>query len=99
MKRVWTVNEVKENLLKSDIWLHRSILAIYNLQAESEKSTESTHLLNKVGFSAFDAKRMSYYAKWIKSDHKLSGRHRDLARAKMLRYSKQLTKIANGEII
>lgn len=98
MEKTWAVNEIKENILKSDIWLNKAVLAIFNLQTLSEKSSENTHIYNNVGFSAFDAKRMSYYAKWLLSGKTLSGHHKDLARKRILRYIKQLTKIANKEI-
>lgn len=97
-KRVWKSDEIKKNILVSDIWLTKAILAIYKKQTESEKASETTHLYNKVGFSAFDAKRLSYYAKWLLSGRKLSSNHLDTARKRIIRYSKQLAKIANGEI-
>jgi len=98
MEKIWTKEEIKKNLLISKTWLTKAIIAIYNKQTESEKYSEITSLYNKVGFSAFDAPRLSYYAKWLLSGRSLSGRHLDIARKKMLRYSKQLAKIANGEI-
>lgn len=98
VNKVWSVNDIKENIIKSDIWLTKAILAIYSLQTASEQASEVTIHINHVGFSAFDALRMSYYAKWLKSGRTLSGTHKDLARKKILRYVKQLTKIANKEI-
>jgi len=96
--KVWTPTEIKENILRSDLWLTKAILAIYALQTASEQSMEATTQLNHVGFSAFDAKRLSYYAKWLKSGRVLSGTHKEVARKKMLRYTKQLAKIANKEV-
>ena len=94
----WTRDQIREGLQKSDLWVNRGILAIYAHQTSEEQQVEDTRFRNNVGFNAADAKRLSYYAKWIQKHGSLSGKHKEVARKKILKYSGQLTKIANGEI-
>ena len=98
MTKVWTVNEVESNLLSNPIWVEKAIVALFNRQTISEHDSEVTTNSNNVGFTAFDASKMSYYAKWCLNGRHLSGHHLDNARKKILKYKKQLTKIANKEI-
>jgi len=96
--KIWTVDEIKENLQKSQAWLERAVLAIYDKQTAIEKSVKDTRENNGVGFNGVDAKYLSWVADYLKSGRHLSGKHIDKVLKKMLKYSNQLTKIANGEI-
>ena len=95
---MWTKDKIRENLQKSDHWVERAVLAIYEKQTNDEKKIEDTKLRNGVGFNAADARRLTYYAKYLGSGKNLTGKHKEIARNKILKYSNQLTKIANGEI-
>ena len=97
-RKVWTRDEIKAQILADDRWVERAIVAIYNKQTSHEQAIGSTTVHNGVGFAHCHANLGSYYARWIKSDKMLSGRHLDKGRKIALRYVGQLTKIANGEI-
>lgn len=95
---VWTVEEIRNKLAVDQVWLERGVVAIFERQTNAEQRRERTIEHNRIGFSAFDAGRMSYYAKWIKGGRHLSGKHLVKARAKMMSYAGQLAKIANDEL-
>lgn len=95
----WSKQQILEKILTDDKWLFRGILAIYNLQTESEKLERDTNTSNGVGFSGVHAKTMSYYAEYIKRRGELTGDYKIKARRIMVKYTGQLTKIANKEIV
>lgn len=97
-RKVWTREEVKDQILTNDRWVERAIVAIYTRQTSHEQAIGSTTVHNGVGFAHCHASLGSYYARWIKSGKTLSGHHVAKARKMALRYVGQLTKIANGEI-
>ena len=97
-KKVWTEAEIRGMLQQSNHAVERGIVAIYKRQTESEQAAEETRVLNKVGFSAFHAKRGTYYAKWVNSGKHLTGNHLEKGRELILHYAGQLTKISNKEV-
>ena len=97
-EKIWKKDEIRQGLENNDKWVEKAILAIYRRQTEDEKATENTQHRNGVGFNSADARRLSYYASYIQKKGGLTGEHKDIARKKILKYSGQLTKIANGEL-
>ncbi|MGD9678115.1 MAG: hypothetical protein AB7V16_07095 [Vulcanibacillus sp.] len=91
----FTKDFIKEKLLSDTRWLEHGVLAIYNRQTYEEKNIEKTKEHNGVGFTSSDARYLTYVAKWISSGKHLSGRHLEKTRRQMVKYSGQLTKIAN----
>ena len=98
MPTLWTKEIIKHQIETNQKWLERAIVAIYKKQTISEQKIEHSIEYNNKGFSGPDSKRLSYYAKWILSGKHLTGEHLITAKAKMLKYSKQLEKIANRKI-
>ncbi len=108
MNKTWNIDEIKENLIKDNIWVVRAVVAIYNYQTLDEQEQEETTENNGVGFNGCDGNIMSSFAKQIirynnntspvKHPSALSPKQMSIARKKIIKYSKQLTKIANGEI-
>lgn len=99
--KVWTKEEIRKNIEDSDKWLYKGLLAIYKYQTEDEIHSKTTNQMNSVGFSSFDAKPLSSAAEWVKSKGFLPektkyGNWKAKVRAKMLKYSGQLAKIANN---
>lgn len=97
--KTYTKEEIKKLLETSNKAIERGFLAIFKFQTSDEQQAEYTKYHNNKGFSAFDAKRGSYYAKWIQSGKHLSGRHLEAGRKLILRYAGQLVDIANNEKI
>jgi len=93
----YTADMIKEKLQTNQAWLERAVIAIYEYQTEHEQQVEVTEEYNKVGFSAADANYLSYIATWLNSGKHLSGTHLQKVRGRMIKYSGQLARIANGE--
>lgn len=85
---------LKHKITTDDRWLYRSVIAIYNKQTSVEKRTMETITHNNVGFTAFDATRMSKIALFILREVPLSPRQVLLARFIMKKYCEQLYTIA-----
>lgn len=92
----WEKAAIRQRLQKSNHWVERAIVAIYNHQTADEKGTETTKWHNGVGFNGPDAGYMSYLARWILSGRHLSGKHLQQGRKRVLKYAGQLTEIANA---
>ncbi len=99
--KIWTLDEINEKLKSGNVtWIEHGVVAIFNKQTDTEKVIESTNYNNGVGYNGADAPIMSSFAKWLlkrKGNH-LSTKQLAIAQKKIVKYSKQLTKIANGEI-
>lgn len=89
-----TVETIRQKIDTDQKWLERGILAIYARQTSSEKAAGETNVHNGQGFTAFDARTMTYYANWIRSGRSLSGKHLEKARRRMRKYAKQLLLIS-----
>jgi hypothetical protein len=102
--RTWTKEEITENLKTNDTWVFRGVVAIYERQTADEQASEETKHHNGVGFNGVDGRIMSSFAKQIinwnpdKFRSPLSPKQTQLARKKIMKYSGQLAKIANGVI-
>lgn len=96
--KVWTKDEIKHLLETNDRMVMKSIVKIYEKQTEDEKLAETTAHHNGVGFNGVDAELLSSYAKQILKGYTLSAKQMIWARKKIMKYSGQLTKIANGQL-
>jgi len=95
-ERAWTPDEIRGRLSESTAWLERGILAVYERQTAAEKAAKVTRDSNGIGFSAFDAEFLSSLAEWLRSGRHLTEKQAAHGRRKMLKYSGQLARIANG---
>ena len=82
--------QIKSLLLSSDTAVERAMVALYNRQTAGEQHTSSTHVTNGRGFSAFHAKKGTYYAKWVKGGRQLTSYHLANARKMACHYLAQL---------
>ena len=96
--KIWTVEEIKEKLIHEQEWVERGIVAIHKKQTASEQVNEVTTKRNGVGFTKFDAGFLSSLAKRLEKYGRLTSNQLFHGRKKIIKYSNQLTKIANGEI-
>lgn len=97
-KRKWTRGQIIKLLRERNSAVEKGIVRIYQLQTRDEQRSDTTKYRNNVGFSAADAKRGSKCATWVLSGRHLSGWHLDKARDLCVKYSGQLTDIANGAL-
>lgn len=96
-KKIWTREDIVSLLNTSDRAVERGVVAIWQRQTADEQSTDTTRHNNGIGFSGWSAHSGSYYAKWVESGRRLTGKHLDKARKIVLHHAAQLTRIANGE--
>lgn len=102
--KVWTKDEIREQLITNDAWLIRGIIAIFEYQTASEQASDNTSEDNGVGFNGVDGFILSRFAKFclkIKSEGRkpfLTPKQKAIALKKMPKYAGQLAKIANGKI-
>lgn len=95
MANEYTKEYIRKMLTEDIAWLERGVLAVHSRQTEDEREAHDTHHRNGFGFSAADAKYLSYVADYLLSGKHLSGSHVEKTRRKMLKYSGQLARIAN----
>jgi hypothetical protein len=107
MKKTWTKEEIRTNLIDHDNWVYRGVVALYERQTDEEKEIGDTKVHNNVGFNGRDAQIMTSFARQIidwngiefrKHPTPLSKKQLHIARKRILKYSGQLAKIANGEL-
>lgn len=106
--KVWTADEIKTNLQQNDWWVVRSVKAIFEKgQTADEQNSESTQHFNGVGFNGADAAILSSFAKQIiawyqkgtpKYRFPLSPKQLTMARQRIMKYTRQLAEIANGNL-
>lgn len=93
--RVWTEEEIKYLIQINDKVLYGALKHIYACQTEDEKRSDSTREHNGVGFNSFDAEFMTSICKQLEQRGTLSEKQKAVARKKLVKYNKQLTKLAN----
>lgn len=99
---MWTISKTKKErkekvrqlLISSDKAVLRGIVAIYKMQTAQEQNSDATLEHNNQGFCAFDASTMSLYAKTIIRYGGLTQSQLKIARPKILRYTRQLSELA-----
>lgn len=96
----WTVEQVKELLLKSDLHVERALCAILDAQTADEQAGGYTTHCNNVGFSGADAEFGTSLANQINKSkrvpgQRLSEKQLKYARKIAVKYRKQLTHQAN----
>lgn len=98
--RIWTETEVRNLLLTNKKMVEKSLMKMYQLQTISEQATDETKIYNAVGFNKPDGIVLSRFAKNLitfksfKSEKQVA-----YVRKKLLKYTRQITDIANGKIV
>lgn len=94
----WTTDEIKFLLQNNDRFVVNSLLKLYSYQTTAEQYNENTVERNNVGFNIYDADLLSNIAKQCIDKYFITVSQIELIRKKIIKYRKQLTKIANGLI-
>jgi hypothetical protein len=89
-----TAVDIEIKILEDDRWLYRAILAVYARQTAPEQASRHTVERNGVGFSGVDAKLLSQFAEDLKKYGTLLQWKKNVARRKIIKYTKQLLDIA-----
>lgn len=94
--KIWTKNEIKSLLQTNDRFVLNSLLKLYDYQTEEEKINNETVVNNSAGFNSADANVLTRIAEQCCEKHFISIPQIEYVRKKILKYSEQLAKIANG---
>ena len=94
-KRIWTEDEIKAYVQTNDKVLYGAIKKLYNEQTADEKVAGETKHYNGVGFNGADSKFMSSIAEFLIRNGFLTDKQKYAARKRMVKYTKQLTRLAN----
>lgn len=98
MDRVWTEEEIRELLRTNDKMLMRSLKKLYECQTTDEKASRETRNVNGIGFNKVDSEILSSIAEFMLSRGYLSDKQKEVVRRKIMKYAKQITKIANARL-
>lgn len=89
----WSKESVQALLASNDQAVYRALLQIYRRQTPGEKSSYSTQELNDSGFTASDAPTLTKLARRVERGISLSPAEISLARARLMKYTRQLLEI------
>lgn len=96
MAKVWTEEEIRELVQTNDKVLYGAIRKLYAEQTADEQRAGETKHNNGVGFNGADSRIMSSFAEFLKRTGFLTDKQKAVARKKLVKYSKQLTRLANA---
>lgn len=96
MARVWTEDEIRNYVQTNDKVLYKALERLYDEQTVDEKRAGETTHNNGVGFNGADSKIMSSFAEFLKRTGFLTDKQKAVARKKLVKYNKQLTRLANA---
>lgn len=91
-------DQIKSLLLSSDRAVEHAMVTLLSLQTSEERQTSTTRAKNGQGFNAYHAAQGTYYANWIASGRKLTGRHLDKARKMAMHYVGQLEQVSEDKL-
>lgn len=93
--RIWTKEEIKNLIQTNDKMVALSLKQLYSYQTEYERNSHETTEQNGVGFNGVDAPILTSFTLFYLERGFLSPRQIQIARKKLIKYSGQLTRIAN----
>lgn len=94
----WTKGEIKDLLLRNDRMVIKSLLKLCEYQTDYELERKEANVRNHLGFNKFDAPILTNVANVYTKTGQISRRSFADTRRRLLKYSSQLAKIANGVI-
>lgn len=94
--RTWTEEEIKNLIQTNDKVLYGALRKLYAQQTADEQKDGETKEHNNVGFNGVDAPIMSSFAEFLNKTGFLTEKQKVIARKKLVKYNKQLTKLANA---
>lgn len=93
--RTWTEEEIKTLVQTNDKVLYGALLKLYGEQTADEQAAGSTKHYNKRGFNGADSRFLSSVARFLKRKGYLTDKQKYCVRKKLIKYNKQLTRLAN----
>ena len=93
--RTWTAEEIKNLVQTNDKVLYGALRKLYAEQTCEEQDLNETCEHNGVGFNGVDAPILSSMAQFLERNGFLTNKQKVIARKKLIKYNKQLTRLAN----
>jgi hypothetical protein len=90
---------VRAELGKNPVWALRALEVVYDNQTADEQATQSTRILNGVGFTGTDGEILSSFAKQYSKWKRLSEKQMAIVFKKMPKYWMQVLAVADIEKI
>lgn len=94
-RRIWTEDEIRNLIQTNDKVLYGALKKLYAEQTADEQRSGETHHANGVGFNGADSRIMSSFAEFLNRTGFLTAKQKVVARRKLVKYNKQLTRLAN----
>lgn len=95
MARIWTDEEIKNLVQTNDRVLYGALRKLYECQTEDEQSSGEAHHKNGMGFNGVDAGILTSFAEFLAERGYLSNKQKAICRKKLIKYTRQLVKLAN----
>ena len=96
--RIWTEEEIKVLIQENDKVLYGALRKLYAEQTVEEQADGNTKVQNGIGFNGVDAPILSSFCEFLNKTGFLTPKQKILARKKLVKYNKQLTRLANQEL-
>lgn len=94
-RRVWTQEEIKNLVQTNDRVLYGALRQLYACQTADEIADGSANHRNGAGFNGIDAGIMTSFCEFLNRTGFLTEKQKIIARKKMVKYTRQLTMLAN----
>lgn len=94
-KRTWSEDEIKNLVQTNDKVLYGALRKLYDCQTDDEKSDGITKVINHEGFNGVDAPILTSFYEFLNKTGFLTPKQKIVARKKLVKYNKQLTRLAN----
>ena len=95
-RKVWAPEEIKSLIQTNDTVLYRALKRLYAEQTDDEQFREHTVERNGRGFNKVDADFLTSVSKFLNSRGFLTEKQKVATRRKLIKYTAQLTKLANA---
>lgn len=95
-KRIWTETEIKDLVQTNDKVLYGALKQLYACQTADEKIEKNAVIRNGAGFNGADAPILTSFAEFLLKAGFLTYKQKAIARKKMIKYTRQLTRLANA---
>ena len=94
-RRVWTEEEIKTLVQTNDKVLYGALRKLYDCQTADEIAEGSANHRNGAGFNGVDAGILTSFCEFLNRSGFLTVKQKAIARKKMVKYTRQLTMLAN----
>lgn len=94
-RRVWTEEEIRELVQTNDKVLYGALRKLYDCQTADEIAEGTANHRNGAGFNGVDAGIMTSFCEFLNRTGFLTIKQKDICRRKMIKYTRQLTALAN----